>query len=82
MDFDEPIPARIKKPKETAESKAREDFENMVRKKMLIGPGIDKGGARMVTDQMRAGFVDDECFEEVVQRGNHRGEVDEASTDL
>ena len=38
------------------------------KRKREIGPGIDKGGATLVNDKRRHGFVDDEEDDEVVDR--------------
>ena len=64
------IPARVPRPRESPEDKARESFDAMVRKKKTVGPGMDRAGSRMVTDQMRAGFMDDEDFEKVLDEEN------------
>lgn len=36
------------------------------KRKREIGPGVDRGGARLATPKRRQGFVDDEDFEEIV----------------
>jgi len=38
----------------------------MVRKKRAIGPGVDKGGARLVTPKRRRGFDDAEDVDEMI----------------
>ncbi|EOD52045.1 putative zinc finger c2h2-type protein [Neofusicoccum parvum UCRNP2] len=36
------------------------------KKKRMVGPGIDRGGARLANEKRRLGFIDGEDFEEVV----------------
>ncbi|KAF1810334.1 hypothetical protein P152DRAFT_475563 [Eremomyces bilateralis CBS 781.70] len=52
--------------KKTPEEKASESVQVLERKKELIGPGIDKGGATLANEKRRAGFIDDAGFEEEV----------------
>jgi hypothetical protein len=38
----------------------------MLKKKRDVGPGVDKGGARLVTPKRRRGFNDSEDFDEMI----------------
>jgi len=51
--------------KKTAEQLAREAEDELRRKKKAIGPGVDRGGSRLVTPKRRAGFIDDEDDDEM-----------------
>lgn len=69
--FEPPPPATpvsvIGKPKKkTAEQLAREAEDEYKKKKREIGPGVDRGGSRLVTAKRRQGFVDDEDEDEVM----------------
>jgi hypothetical protein len=59
-------PKRGRPPKLTPEEKARQSQAEATKKKREIGPGIDRGGARLANEKRRAGFVDDEDGEEVI----------------
>ena len=50
----------------TAQEKAKESEEAVIRRKKEIGAGVDKGGARLANAKRRQGFRDDEEFEMVV----------------
>jgi hypothetical protein len=50
----------------TAQEKAKESEEAAIRRKREMGPGVDKGGARLANAKRRKGFRDDEKFEIVV----------------
>jgi len=50
------------KPRELSIERKTKAF---LKKKKEIGPGVDRGGSRLVTEKRRAGFVDDEDPEEV-----------------
>lgn len=52
-----------KKPVEEEAKQAQKTIEN---RKRYFGPGIDRGGSRLVTEKRRMGFIDDEDVEEVV----------------
>lgn len=49
-----------------AEREARELQRIAEKRKRDMGPGIDKGGARLANDKRRQGFVDDDDTAEVV----------------
>ena len=49
-----------------AEREARELQRVAEKRKRDMGPGIDKGGARLANDKRRMGFVDDDDMAEVV----------------
>ncbi|KAE9965782.1 hypothetical protein BLS_007395 [Venturia inaequalis] len=55
-----------KQKKKTAEQLAREAEDEYRKKKREIGPGVDRGGSRLVTPKRRQGFVDDEDGDEVM----------------
>lgn len=55
-----------KQKKKTAEQLAREAEDEYRKKKREIGPGVDRGGSRLVTAKRRQGFVDDEDGDEVM----------------
>lgn len=55
-----------KQKKKTAEQLAREAQDEYRKKKREIGPGVDRGGSRLVTAKRRKGFVDDEDGDEVM----------------
>lgn len=55
-----------KQKKKTAEQLAREAEDGYRQKKQEIGPGVDRGGSRLVTPKRRQGFVDDEDGDEVM----------------
>jgi hypothetical protein len=57
--------ARGRPKKKTVEQLAREAEDDVRRKKREIGPGVDRGGSRLVTEKRRQGFIDDEDGEEV-----------------
>lgn len=42
------------------EQRALEAQKAVEKTKKSIGPGLDRGGARLVTDKRRQGFVDDD----------------------
>jgi hypothetical protein len=60
------VPRRGRPPKSTPEQKAIDSQAAAIKKKREIGPGLDRGGARLANDKRRAGFVDDENGEEVI----------------
>ncbi|TID21275.1 hypothetical protein E2P81_ATG04561 [Venturia nashicola] len=55
-----------KQKKKTAEQLAREAEDEYRKKKREIGPGVDRGGSRLVTPKRRQGLVDDEDGDEVM----------------
>jgi hypothetical protein len=59
---------RGRPPKKTAVEQAREEHDRyIVQKKRIGGPGMDRGGATLVNEKRRRGFVDnDETEEELV----------------
>jgi hypothetical protein len=59
---------RGRPPKRTAEQEARDAHARLVSlKKRIGGPGMDRGGATLVNDKRRRGFIDgDETEEELV----------------
>lgn len=62
-----PVPRGPGRPKlKTDEQKAKEAQAELEKKNRLVGPGIDRGGARLANDKRRMGFIDDEDFEDVV----------------
>lgn len=61
-----PVSATGKPKKNTAEQLAREIEDEYMKKKREIGPGVDRGGSRLVTAKRRRGFVDDEDGDEVM----------------
>lgn len=67
-----PEPGAVRRgrpPKKSKEQVAQDVETAMVKKKREIGPGVDRGGARLVTEKRRLGFNDDEDFdEEIVDR--------------
>lgn len=62
------VPRRGRPPKNTQEREAREAQERLVSQKRRIGgPGMDRGGATLVNDKRRKGFLDgDGMAEELV----------------
>lgn len=62
---------RGRPPKNTIEKEAREAQERLVSHKRRIGgPGMDRGGATLVNDKRRKGFIDsDDIEEELVDAG-------------
>lgn len=60
-----PVLVSSKPKKKTAEQLAREAEDEYRKKKREIGPGVDRGGSRLVTPKRRQGFVDDEDGEEM-----------------
>ncbi|EON61173.1 hypothetical protein W97_00385 [Coniosporium apollinis CBS 100218] len=52
--------------KKSDEQKALEAQRRLEQVKRDIGPGVDRGGARLANEKRRAGFVDDEVGEEIV----------------
>ncbi|KAF2431078.1 hypothetical protein EJ08DRAFT_678642 [Tothia fuscella] len=61
------LPQRGRPPKSTPEQKAREKEAEIAKRKKEIGVGMDRGGARLANDKRRAGFVDDDEEESVVE---------------
>ncbi|KAF2496264.1 hypothetical protein BU16DRAFT_459943 [Lophium mytilinum] len=62
-----PEPARRgRPPKPSQEQVAQETEQAMLKKKRDIGPGVDRGGARLVTPKRRRGFDDAEDFDELI----------------
>jgi hypothetical protein len=58
---------RGRPPKNTQEREAREAQERLVSQKRRIGgPGMDRGGATLVNDKRRKGFIDGDTEEELV----------------
>jgi hypothetical protein len=58
---------RGRPPKNTQEREAREAQERLVSQKRRIGgPGMDRGGATLVNDKRRRGFIDGDTEEELV----------------
>jgi len=56
---------RGRPPKNTQEKEAREAHERLVSHKRRIGgPGMDRGGATLVNDKRRKGFIDSDGTEE------------------
>jgi transposase len=60
-----PVSASGKPKKKTAEQLAREAEDEYRKTKREIGPGVDRGGSRLVTAKRRQGFIDDEDGDEV-----------------
>ncbi|KAJ9648074.1 hypothetical protein H2199_001851 [Coniosporium tulheliwenetii] len=52
--------------KKSDEQKALEVQQRLEQQKRDIGPGVDRGGARLANEKRRAGFIDNEGGEEVV----------------
>ncbi|OCL07063.1 hypothetical protein AOQ84DRAFT_342454 [Glonium stellatum] len=52
--------------KESQEQAARDVERAMVKRRREIGPGVDRGGARLATEKRRLGFNDDEIFDEEI----------------
>ncbi|KAB2577389.1 hypothetical protein DBV05_g3883 [Lasiodiplodia theobromae] len=66
-----PVPRRPGRPKIKTDEERALDFQAALeRKKKLVGPGLDRGGARLPNQKRRMGFIDDEDFEEVVSDSN------------
>lgn len=58
-------PRRVRPLKNTQEREAREAQERLVSQKRRIGgPGMDRGGATLVNDKRRKGFLDGDGTEE------------------
>lgn len=57
---------RGRPPKKSQEQVAQDVERAMVKKKREVGPGVDRGGARLVTEKRRLGFNDDEDFDEEI----------------
>jgi hypothetical protein len=63
----EPGVVRRGRPQKKSKEQVAQDVETaMVKKKREIGPGVDRGGARLVTEKRRLGFNDDEDFDEEI----------------
>ncbi|KAL1644788.1 hypothetical protein SLS58_004253 [Diplodia intermedia] len=60
-----PVPRGPGRPKRDGQKPLDVQTE-MERKKKLVGPGLDRGGARLANEKRRMGFIDDEDFEEIV----------------
>lgn len=54
------------RPGTNAERDARELERLAAKRKRDMGPGIDRGGARLVNDKRRQGFMDDDDTAEVI----------------
>ncbi|OCK86415.1 hypothetical protein K432DRAFT_438512 [Lepidopterella palustris CBS 459.81] len=60
-------PARRGRPPKASQERAAQETERaMINKKREIGPGVDRGGARLATEKRRMGFNDDEDFDEEI----------------
>ncbi|EAT85559.2 hypothetical protein SNOG_06908 [Parastagonospora nodorum SN15] len=55
---------RGRPPKSSQEQEAREAQARLVSQKRRIGPGMDRGGATLVNDKRRKGFIDNNGVEE------------------
>jgi len=55
---------RGRPPKNSQEQEAREAQARLVSQKRRIGPGMDRGGATLVNDKRRRGFIDSDGLEE------------------
>lgn len=51
-------------PKKSQEQEALDAQRVIEKKKQFIGPGLDRGGARLATEKRRQGFVDDDDDDE------------------
>jgi len=58
------IPGRAKR---TAEEEAQEVQRSVEKKRRQIGPGVDRGGARLANEKRRQGFIDDDDTAEVIE---------------
>lgn len=55
---------RGRPPKTTPEQDARDAHNRLVAQKRIVGPGLDRGGATLVTDKRRRGLLNNSDAEE------------------
>jgi hypothetical protein len=58
------------RPRRNIEQELMTALEARTRRVRQIGPGVDRGGSKIVTEKRRGGFLDDEDFETIIEDEN------------
>lgn len=60
---------------------AREELRKLAERKKVVGPTMEREGARFANKKRRGGFLDDEDFEDVVESDGVRSEGEKNDED-